>query len=146
MNCKILRLWLLIALLFGLPDFVVEGGTQHDVLSKQTCLQQNQKANEGGIESNDGVHRFKMERQQSPMASSVVRVPLPRSVSSSRPTRISHTSGGKSGRFFNHWFGNDSFNLSKFACQQYCRTVLMLRAAAMSPRRYYVIALRHILC
>ena len=135
MNCMILRLWLVIALLCGLSDSAVGDCIRLDALSKQCCLEQAKKAKGGSIESNDGVRRFETEQQQWPMASSVVRVPHAQSVSGSRPTRVSPTSGGKSGRFFSRWMGNDSSNLSKISCQLLRGSVHVLRGAAMAPHR-----------
>lgn len=141
-----LRLWLVIALLCGVSDSAMRVGLRCVVPSEQGCLQQEKAAKAGSIESNDGVHRFETEEQQWPMASSIVRVPHPPSVSSSRPTRVSPSDGGKWGRVLSRWLGNDSFHLSVFSCWLHRGTRLVLRAAAMSPRHYYVIALRHILC
>ena len=67
-------------------------------------------------------------------------------VCSSRPVRLLPTYGGKSGSYTSPWAKSKSLNLSKYASPLLSRHCTYFRAGVASPRRYYVITLRRLLC
>jgi len=67
-------------------------------------------------------------------------------VASSRPVRLLPTYGGKPNSHSGRWAKNQSFNFQKIFVLQPCTVRYRLCMAVASPRRYYVIALRRLLC
>ena len=136
-NC-LFRLWLVVLLLFCLPvtyfGVQAQAGVRGETIKKE-CV-----TNHGGLQ------RYMMQERQMPLAGTVITAKTGQRVGSSRPVRLHSSNGGKSGRSFAHWTDSDSFQLSKFLALLLRRTDCRLRAGAASPRSYYVIALRRILC
>ncbi len=67
-------------------------------------------------------------------------------VASSRSVRLLPTHGGKSSQHSGRWTKGQSSYLPKFSLQLPCSIHHRLCMVAASPRRYYVIALRRLLC
>ena len=64
----------------------------------------------------------------------------------SRSVKLIPTHGGKSGSSLGGWSSDDSYKLSKFNVQLPNRLNSGQRVMGASPRLYYVIALRRLLC
>ena len=131
------RLWVMVLLLFCQPALGVGGavddGAQSEV-RKGDCIVQH-----------DGLHRYMVQQKQMPLAGAVITAKNGERVGGSRPLRLIPTHGGKPGRTIGRWAADDSFHLS------HIRTLLRangcgLQVRAASPRYYYVIALRRLLC
>ncbi|MCR4957204.1 MAG: hypothetical protein K6B13_01150 [Prevotella sp.] len=67
-------------------------------------------------------------------------------IASSRPVRLLPTYGGKPHSHFGRWAKNQSSNFLNCFLQQPYMRLYRLYTAVASPRRYYVIALRRLLC
>ena len=70
----------------------------------------------------------------------------PQRVGSSRTVRIMPTHGSPPSRGMGRFTENTLSNLLKYACLYLQRSTTTLRSGTASPRFYYVIALRRILC
>ena len=105
----------------------------------------NQKSEEQ-IRQNDGWLRQVAEEPQSPVESLLRTAPSPNRVFSSRPTRLLPTHGGRLGQHHGRWSADGLLNHYKYlpCCQ--CYGLVSLYRASSSPRLYYVIALRRLLC
>ena len=67
-------------------------------------------------------------------------------IASSRPVRLLPTFGGKPNSHSGRGAKNQSSNFLNCFLQQPCMRLYWLYTAVASPRRYYVIALRRLLC
>lgn len=78
---------------------------------------------------------------------SLLRPPSPlHRVTYHRSLRLQPTHGGKPTQHYGHWNKNYSFNFSKCFVQLPCIGHHQVCMAVSPPRRYYVIALRRLLC
>lgn len=91
------------------------------------------------------IHQLAEEPETTPV--SLLRPPSPlHRVASHRSSRLQPTHGGKPIQHYGHWNKNHSSNFSKFSVQLLCIGHHQVCMAVLSPRRYYVIALRRLLC
>lgn len=97
------------------------------------------------IKTCDGWDRGWMEERQQPIDGSITESSQPSRVGTLRSSRVLPTNGGNTGRN-NSLNSNFQFNLFKFASLLLCYEKSCLRLEVVSPRLYYVIALRRILC
>ena len=133
-----LRIWLVAALLCGFSDSLswvrAQGNVSHSG-EREECFQRH-----------DGLVRSLMEERQRPLGEVLLKSNQTQRINSSRPVRLLPTHGGKPGRNFIGCHTNHSFNLSKYALLFLRQSAIRLWAGIASPRFYYVIALRRILC
>ena len=135
---KLICVWLIVLLLCCLPvtDFSAQART--DVRGESITKE--------CVTRHDGLQRYTMQERQMPLAGAVITAKTGQRVGSSRPVRLQPTNGGKPGRMLGRWTADESYKLSKFFALLLHRMDCGLRIGAASPRHYYVIALRRILC
>ena len=133
---KLFRFWLMALIFCGLPisDFVA----QTEYISKT--------AEKECVTQSDALHCFMMQEQQKMPAGFVITAKSGERIGSSRPVRLVPTHGGKPGRMLARLTSSGSVYLSNLHALLLCLSAGNKRAWAASPRFYYVIALRRILC
>lgn len=132
-----MRLSLIAALLCGVLGSVAGVRAQHAVAYGQIGEEQ--------IKAEDGRLKQMAEEPQSPAGTSFRTVPSTHRVASSRPVRLLPTHGGRTGQNQGRWAA-DGFSLHKYLPGWQCFGIAGQHRAAPSPRLYYVIALRRLLC
>jgi len=134
----LLRIWLVAALLCGFSDSLswvrAQGSVSHSE-GREECFQRH-----------DGLVRSLMEERQRPLGEVLLKSNQTQRVNASRPARLLPTHGGKPGRSLFGYHTNHSFNPSKYDLLFLRQKTIRLWAGIVSPRFYYVIALRRILC
>ena len=133
---KLFRFWLMILLFCSLP--VTDFGSQTEYISKT--------AEEECVTQSDVLHCFMMQEQQKMPAGFVVTAKNGERIGSSRPVRLIPTHGGKSSRMLSRLTSASSIYHSKLYALLFRLSDCGIRVGAASPRFYYVIALRRILC
>ena len=138
MNRFLIRLFLVAMLLCGFL------GSRTGV--KEQGIVGNAQKSEEQIRQNNGWLRQVAEEPQSPVESALRSAPSSHRVASSRPTRLLPTHGGRPGQHHARWSADGLLNPYKYlpCCQ--CYGLVSLHRAYSSPRLYYVIALRRLLC
>ena len=135
---RLIRIWLIAIMLCCLPitDFgvQVQAGVRGESIKKE-C-----------VTRHDGLQRHTMQERQMPLAGAVITAKTGQRVGSSRPVRLHSSNGGKPGRMLGRWTAGESYQLSKYFSLLLHRMDCGLRVGAASPRYYYVIALRRLLC
>ena len=97
------------------------------------------------VKQDDGwIHNVAEEPETVPV--SLLRPTTSHRVTSSRSVRLLPTYGGKPSQHSGRWVKGQLSYLPKFFLQLTCISRQRLCMAATSPRRYYVIALRRLLC
>jgi len=137
-NGILIRVWLIALLLCCLP--ITDFGAQ---VRTKVCGESIKKE---FVTRHDGLQRHTMQERQMPLASAVITAKTGQRVGSSRPVRLHPSNGGKPGRMLGRWTAGESYQLSKYFALLLHRMDCGLRVGAASPRHYYVIALRRILC
>lgn len=134
-----LRIGLIAALLLGgVSDFLVEVGADTVVSSAQqaeTCIGQD----EDSLQDVAGQHRV-------PFGQALLDASSPQRVSAQRPVRLLPTYGGKPGKSMGRWAGSTVVSTQAYPALPQSGGRVSPRRRAASPRFYYVIALRRILC
>ena len=113
---------------------------------KEQSIVGNAQKSEEQIKQNNGWLRQVAEEPQSPVESALRTAPSSHRVASSRPTRLLPTHGGRPGHHHARWSTNGLFNLYKYQSCLQCYSSVSLHRISSSPRLYYVIALRRLLC
>ena len=134
----IVQIWLIAALLCGFsnsPFWVRAQGVVSRGHQQEECVQRY-----------DGLTGSLMEERQQPLGESLVKSQQSQRVNSSRPARLLPTHGGKPGRGLAQGIHNNSSNLFKYLFLCRGLDIYKARTGVASPRFYYVIALRRILC
>lgn len=134
----LLSIGLVVTLLCGLSDSLGWVSNQKGVANKHQQEEQ--------ITQYNGYVKGLMTERQRPYNYPLVKSQNQQRVGSSRPSRIIPTYGGKSGKNLAHWANqlqNNTLNIIYLPLPE-LRTCSGLGIA--SPRLYYVIALRRILC
>lgn len=134
---KFFRLWLIVLLLCSLP--VMGFGAQGPVGGRS------EEPKKKSVTRRDAMHHRRMQ-QQMPLASAVITAKTGERIGSSRPVRLHPTNGSKPGKTLGRWASDKSIHLSHLHALLLHRMDYGLRASAASPRCYYVIALRRLLC
>lgn len=98
------------------------------------------------IEHHDNLCGRLAETPLSPLDEALRPTPPLHRVSSSRPVRLLPTHGGKPNHHFGRWANGHSSNLFKHLPLRLCRNRVCFHTVTASPRFYYVIALRRLLC
>lgn len=98
------------------------------------------------VTTHDGLNSFMMQKRQMLPAGAVFSDKTGERLGSSRLVRLISTNGSKPGRTLGRWTSSNSFHLSNLYALLLRRSEIGLQAWAASPRFYYVIALRRILC
>ena len=98
------------------------------------------------IQQSDGWLRQVAEEPQSPAESALRTAPSSHRVASSRPNRLLPTQGGRSSHHHGRWASGSLFHLYKYPPLRHDDDFVRLHRASASPRLYYVIALRRLLC
>ena len=136
MKRYLIRLSLVAALLCGsVLGFTAKA--QGAVAGRQQDEQQCQQ--------DDGWIRHVAEEPET-MPVSLLRPTTPHRVASSRSVRLLPTHGGKPSQHSGRWANGQSSYHPKYSLQLPCIIRPRLCMLAASPRRYYVIALRRLLC
>ena len=138
MRRLIVQIWLFAALLCGLsnsPLWVRAQGVVSRGHQQEECVQRY-----------DGLTGSLMEERQQPLGESLVKSQQSHRVNSSRPARLLPTHGGKSGRGLGQSVQNNFSDQIKYFYLCRCLNIFKARMGVTSPRFYYVIALRRILC
>ena len=102
--------------------------------------------NEEQIQCHDDFVNHMAEEPQAPLGVAFRSVPSSHRVTSSRPTRLLPTHGGKPTSHSGRWAKNEWSNLSNGFALLLCKSLNSSRTMAASQRLYYVIALRRLLC
>ena len=132
----IICLWIVITMLFGISDTQISVSRENIVV--------NETENEGIVKPCDS-HGFLFDGEQLPY-SLLLNAPDNQRLGSSRPTRPHTMGGGKNGKFINYWEPTDSYCFLYFLCLFFLCACILVQRRIASPRFYYVIALRRILC
>lgn len=135
---RFFRLWLAVLLLCCLP--VIDFGAQAQTGVRGESLKKE------CVTKHDGLQRCMMRERQMSLAGTVISAKTGQRIGSSRTFRVHPSNGGKPGRSFGHWSDGYSFQHSKFFALLRHRIYCDSRVGAASPRLYYVIALRRLLC
>ena len=135
---RFFRVWLIGLLLCFLP--VTDFGIQ---IQAEVCGETIKKE---CVTRHDGLQQHLMQERQMPLAGAVITAKTGQRIGSSRPVRLYPTNGGKPGRMLGRWTADESYQLSKYFALLLHHMDSGLRVGAASPRYYYVIALRRILC
>lgn len=106
----------------------------------------NGQKSEEQIRQNDGWLRQVAEEPQSPVESVLRTAPSTNRVVSSRPTRLLPTHGGRPSQHHGRWTADGLLNTYKHLPCGQCYGLVNLHRVSSSPRLYYVIALRRLLC
>ena len=138
MKKLILHITLTIAMLCGLCMSPSQAVAQHDVSGEQ--------GRQECVARQDAMHAGNVEERSFTSSGAVLRTGSQYRLSSSRPTRLLPTHGGKPGKnHFRNAENNNPFYISETS--HFLASVsILLRKAVPSPRSYYVIALRRLLC
>ncbi|MCR4810204.1 MAG: hypothetical protein K5896_10155 [Prevotella sp.] len=105
------------------------------------CLQDEQQ-----VKTCDGRIRLIAEEPDSAPVSTLRSSPSSPRVASTRPARLLPTYGGKPNSHSGRWAKEQSSNYLNCFVLQPCMRLYRLYTVVASPRRYYVIALRRLLC
>ena len=138
MKRYLLRIGLVVALLCGLSDSLEWVSNQEGVANKHQQEEQ--------ITQDDGYVKNLIAERQRPFNSTLVKSQNQQRVGSSRPSRIIPTYGGKSGKNLAHWANQQLDNTLNIIYQPLQLIKTCSGHGIASPRLYYVIALRRILC
>ena len=137
MSRVLLRLWLIVAFLSLSPSVLRQTVARH-------ALAETEQA-EINVRENYTLFTYAWHERQAPLTSAFTWKNSQR-IASSRPVRVHTAGGGKPGNYQGRWAGSDtfhpyySFQPERYSfCEQRC-------LAFASPRAYYVIALRRLLC
>ena len=117
-----------------------------DSQTKAQVIVPENSGKESRIERHDSQALDLLEERQRPILPAFRQSPPLHRVSSTRPSRIMPTYGGKNGRSMGVRKITSSFHFHFYACWVRCLRCQQLMARTLSPRDYYVIALRHLLC
>jgi len=135
---RLIRVWLIVLLLCCLPitnfGLQAQSGVRIESIKKE-C-----------VTRHDVLQHHTMQERQMPLAGAEITAKTGQRVGSSRPVRLHPSNGGKPGRILGRWTADESYHLSKYYALLLHRMDCGLRDGAASPRHYYVIALRRILC
>ena len=137
MNKFLMRLFFIAMLLCGFLGSKTGVGAQGIL-----CI--NQKSEEQ-IRQSDGWLRQVAEEPQSPVESALRTAPSSHRIVSSRPTRLLPTHGGRPTHHHGRGSSDGLLKFYKYQPQQ-CYGFVSLPWTFASPRLYYVIALRRLLC
>ena len=138
MKRYLLRIGLVVTLLCGLSDSLEWVSNQEGVTNKHQQEEQ--------ITQDDGYIKNLLAERQRPFNSTLVKSQNQQRVGSSRPSRIIPNYGGKSGKNFAHWANQQLDNTLNIIYQPLQLIKTCSGHGIASPRLYYVIALRRILC
>ena len=138
MKRYLLRIGLVVTLLFGLSDSLGWVSNQEGATNKHQQEEQ--------ITQDDGYIKGLVAERQKPIDSPLVKSQNQQHVGSSRPSRIIPTYGGKTGKNLAHWASQHLDNTLNIIYLPLQLTKICSGHGIASPRLYYVIALRRILC
>ena len=129
-------IWLVITMFLGLSN------TSTSVWQENIVVNETE---ESVVKSCEEEHGILFDGEQLPY-SLLLNAPDTQSLGSSRPTRPHTLGGGKTGRFANYWEPTDFCCFLYFLCLFFLCACILVQRGIASPRFYYVIALRRILC
>ena len=139
MNRFLIRLFLVATMLC---DFL---GSADGVMAR--CLaEKGRQENEEQIKQSNGYVKDVAEEPRYPVDVVFRSASSSSRLASTRPPRLLPTHGGKPGKYFGRWATDGLSNLYKHLLLQKCWSHIQLRTSVSSPRLYYVIALRRLLC
>lgn len=105
-----------------------------------------EERNDAQICANDGWLKQVAEEPQGPIGASLQDASSSHRLASSRPSRQLPTHGGRTGHHHGRLVADGLSNLYKYhLCWQRC-SIVNFQILSSSPRLYYVIALRRLLC
>jgi len=113
---------------------------------KAQSIVDNAQKSEEQIKQSDGWLRQVAEEPQSPVESTLRTAPSSHRVASSRPTRLLPTRGGRTGQHHGRGGSDGLLNPYRYLPCWQCYGLVSLQKVYSSPRLYYVIALRRLLC
>ena len=135
----LLRLWLIAALMCG-------GANSFGWVGAQERTSDSKKQKEEQVSAYDGLVKGAMEEPEGQYSSPQLRSQPQQRVGSSRSLRVMPTHGGKPGRNLGGWNNHYSYNPQNFIHLALSELSAQGAEGVASPRLYYVIALRRILC
>ena len=138
MKRYLLRIGLVVTLLCGLSDSLEWVSNQDGVAKKHQQEEQ--------ITQDDESFKDLIAERQRSIDNPLVTSQSQQRVGSSRPSRITSTYGGKSGKNLAHWANQQLDNTLNIIYQPLQLIKTCSGHGIASPRLYYVIALRRILC
>ena len=138
MKSFVLRLLLVVSLLC---DFLGSG-----IGVKAQGYAANRSSAKEQIHCQDDKDKSVAEEPESPLCNVIRESPTSHRVAPSRPVRLLPTHGGKPTHQHGRWAACNISNLLKHVPLNLWRSQVGLHTAFTSPRYYYVIALRRILC
>ncbi len=130
-------IWIVITMFFGLSN------TSTSVWEEDIAV--NETEEESVVKSCEEEHGILFDGEQLPY-SLLLNAPDNQRLGNSRPTRPHTMGGGKNGKFINYWEPTDSYCFLYFLCLFFLCACILVQRRIASPRFYYVIALRRILC
>lgn len=138
MHLLMIRLCLVVAILFGLQDAQLSVGSVCHITDRLTkdCVVDSYDELDYGIQK-DGLQLpsgYLLNDEDS------------QRLENSRSGRTYSSGGGKPGRLSNHWEAHCISCFIYLPCLFFLRASLWVRRRGASPRYYFVIALRRILC
>ena len=101
---------------------------------------------EAQVKANDGWLKQMAEEPQSPVESVLRTTSSSNRVISSRPSRLLPTHGGRIGHHGGRWASNGCSPLQTSLKRGFTQSTFTPGRGSSSPRLYYVIALRRLLC
>ena len=105
-----------------------------------------EEKNDAQICANDGWLKQVAEEPQGPIGASLQDATSSHRLASSRPSRQLPTHGGRTGHHHGRLVGDGLSNLYKYHLCWHCYSFVSFQRLSSSPRLYYVIALRRLLC
>ena len=143
-------MYLCIVKRFGMPLFVIATllcgffGSRMGV--RADGFVGNEQKNEEQIRQFDGWLRQMAEEPQSPVEAALRTAPSSTRLASSRPTRLLPTHSGRASHHHGRWVSNRCGPLPTSPMGGFAKSLHAFGRAFSSPRLYYVIALRRLLC
>ena len=138
-NRFLLRLWLIAALMCG-------GANSFGWVGAKECASDCKKQKDEQVSTYDGLVKGAMEESEGQYSSPQLRSQPQQRVGSSRSSRVMPTHGGKPGRNIGGWNNHYSYNPLNYIHLALSEIKVRSAEGVASPRLYYVIALRRILC
>lgn len=138
MHLLMIRLCLVFAILVGLQDAQLSVGSVCSIADRLTedCVVNSYDELDYGVQK-DGVQLPSGYLQNDGDS---------HRLEHSRSERTHSFGGGKTGRFPTYWISHYSYCFIYLPCLSLLRVCLKVRRSGASPRYYFVIALRRILC
>lgn len=139
MNRILMHIFLIVTLLCSLLGF-------SNRVKAQSHVETRGAKSEHQIKQDEGYLGTFAEESRNSIEATLRSTPSSHRISSSRPTRLLPTHGGKPGEHYGQWIENAIFNRLNTFYVQSCYDLYRINMVVSSPRLRYIIALRRLLC